>query len=113
MTPPLVRELVSGDEIREIDVVLLDDALDETDALRIRHGVRKGLSKIPIARELHDAELLKLVRAEIPLEIIQSCFAGGKHVVDVVLVSRDVMQSNSTTRLSFRYPWARANRLRR
>ena len=90
-----MREFVSGDEISEVDVVLLLDALDETDALRIRHGIGKRLRKTAIAWKFHDAQLLKLVGTEVGLEIIQSRFAGRKHVVQVVFVPRNVINLQS------------------
>src|SRR5579871_5702122 len=84
-------QLVRGDEIREVDVVLLHDALDKTDSLRVRNRVGKRLRKAAIPRKLHDPELLELIRAEVRLKIVESGLGRLQHVVEVVLVSGGVI----------------------
>src|ERR1039458_6356008 len=91
MRPPLMSELMRGDEVSQIDIVLVDNASDEADTFGVRNGVGKGLGEIPVARELHDAVLRELVRAVMRLVIVETGPRGGQHIVEVVSVGRVVV----------------------
>src|ERR1035441_1991953 len=91
MSPPLMSELMRGDEVSQIDIVLVDNASDEADTFGVRNGVGKGLGEIPVARELHDAVLRELVRAVMRLVIDETGPRGGQHIVEVVSVGRVVV----------------------
>ena len=60
MRPPLMAELMRGDEVGEVDIGGLLDAADEADAFGERDGVGKGLREGAVARELEDAVLAEL-----------------------------------------------------
>src|ERR1035441_5236664 len=91
MSPPLMSELMRGDEVSQIDIVLVDNASDEADTFGVRNGVGKGLGEIPVARELHDAVLRELVRAVMRLVIVETGPRGGQHIVEAVSVGRVVV----------------------
>ena len=91
MAPPLVGELMCGDEVGEVDVVGLLYAADEADAFRERDGVGEGLGEVAVARELEDAELVELVGAVVFLVVGEAGLGGGDHVIDVVGVVRVVV----------------------
>src|SRR5262249_51949943 len=59
---------------------------DEAYALGIRYGVRKRLRKRAVAGEFQNAELPKLIRAEIFSEVIQPFLRRFDHPRDVVFV---------------------------
>ena len=50
--PPLMAELVRGDEVGEVDIGGLLDAADEADAFGERNGVGKGLREGAVARDI-------------------------------------------------------------
>src|ERR1700733_14102254 len=91
MSPPLVAELVRGDEVGKVDVSRFEHPADEANAFRVRNRVGKRLREVPVARELVDAELRELVRTVDAPIIIQSSASAGEHVVDVVGVRRIVV----------------------
>src|SRR4028119_874346 len=64
VTPPLVRHLVRGDEVRVVDVVRAHVG-DEADGLGVGNGVVERLRELGVARELQDAHLPVLVGAEL------------------------------------------------
>ena len=87
MCPPLVRQLVSGDEIGVVDVLWTDDARDEP-VLLVGDGVGEGLGKLTVPREFQNAELPKLEGAEILFVVSQAGFGGVDHPLHVVGVCR-------------------------
>src|SRR6185437_5393266 len=91
MAPPLMAQLVCGDEIRQVHIVLVQHAADETDSLGKWHGIRKRLREPTIAWKFHDAILRELVRAVMGLVIIEPGATGGQHVIDIVGVRRIVI----------------------
>ena len=84
MPPPLVTELVGGDEVGEVDVGGLEHAADEADAFGEGNGVGKGLGEGAVARKLEDAVLRELIGTEDALIVVESGARAGEHVVDVV-----------------------------
>ena len=71
MRPPLMRNLVRSDVEDVIDFVTITDVSDEADGLRVRNRVGEGLSETGVARELDNAHLAMLIRAEVRLVIGQ------------------------------------------
>ena len=63
MSPPLMGELVRGDEVGEVDVVGLLEAADEAHVFGVRNGVGEGLGELAVAGEFQNAVLLELVGA--------------------------------------------------
>ena len=62
--PPLVAELMRGDEVGEVDVGGLFEPADEADAFGERNGVGKRLRESAVARKLQNAELRELEGTE-------------------------------------------------
>ena len=71
MAPPLVAELMRGDEVGQVHIVLVGHTADEADAFREGHRVGERLREAAVARELHDAVLRELVRAVVGLVVVQ------------------------------------------
>ena len=90
MRPPLMPQLMSGNEVGEVDVGWLFHPADEADSLGKRDRIRKRLRKTAIPRELQNPVLLELEWAEILLVVSQTRFRSVDHIVDVVSV-RGVM----------------------
>ena len=82
--PPLVAEFMGGDEVSEVDIGRLFDALDEADRLGVWDGVGEGLGERAVARKLEDAVLGELVGAVDALIVVEAGAGAGQHVVDVV-----------------------------
>src|ERR1700678_3032841 len=82
-----MAELVSGDEVSEVNVGGLDDAADESDAFGIRNCVGKRLGECAVARKFENAVLRELVGTVNTLIVVESGARAGEHVVDVVRVS--------------------------
>src|SRR4029453_11799665 len=77
---PLVRQLVRGDEVGEVDlVVTLFLSIQETDALGIRNGVGERLREALIARELDDAVLPIEIRREVRAEVVEAVLRRLEH----------------------------------
>src|SRR3984885_409431 len=87
MSPPLVRELVRGHEVEQIDIVRLLQPLDKADGLRVRDRVRKRLCKSAVTREFKNAELLKLIRAVVFPVVIETRLRGFEHATEIVFVA--------------------------
>ena len=68
VSPPLMRKLMRGYEVGEVDIVRLFEAPDEAHVLGIGHGVGEGLGKLAVAREFENAVLLELIWA-----VVSSC----------------------------------------
>ena len=96
VSPPLVCHLVRGDIERVVEgiFVVLVKTGDEADRLRERHGVGERLCELLIARELENAHLAVLVRAERGLEIVEGLLDRVDHPVDVVVVSGVMVDLN-------------------
>ena len=86
MRPPLMAQLMRGDEVREIDIGGFFDAADESDGFGERNGVGERLREGAVAREFENAVLAELVRAEVLLVIGQAGFRCINHVVDIVVM---------------------------
>jgi len=82
--PPLVRHLVRGDVEHVVHVILVAQVGDEADRFGIRNGVGETLRERAVARELDDAHLLVLVRAEVGLVVGQRFLHAFDHPVHVV-----------------------------
>src|SRR5215472_7281744 len=77
-------EFMRGHEIGQIYVILVEHSSNESDALGVGHGVRKGLGELSVTRELHDAVLRELVWAVVRQKVVEPGSGGGEHIVDVV-----------------------------
>ena len=96
--PPLVRDLVRGDVSDEIDLlvtVFIPEVLDETDALRVGHGVRERLREARVGGELEDPCLAELVGREALAEDREGGFHRIQHPLHVVIVRGMVIDRES------------------
>ena len=92
VTPPLMTELVGGDEVGVVDVLLgILDAADEAEGLGEGDGVGKGLSELAVTGVLDDAVLRELEGAVVCLVVVQAFLGGVDHLVDIVGVLRVVV----------------------
>src|SRR5580658_6526622 len=80
-------QLVGRYVVEQVEIVRFFQALDEADAFGVGDGVGKRLREAAIAREFEDAELLKLVGAEIFIVIVQAGFGRCDHAVEIVFVA--------------------------
>ncbi len=80
-----------GDEVGEVDVGGLLLAADEADAFGEGNGVGERLREASVAWEFEDAVLAELEGAEVLFVVRETGFGCGDHVVDVVGVSRCVV----------------------
>lgn len=80
-----------GYEVGQVHIGRLLYATDEADRFREGDSAREGLCKAAVARELLEAILRELVRAEIVRIVLQAGLAGRDHLIHVVGMVRVIV----------------------